>query len=80
MNNIIVVSICERFIGYKKTIMYEFRFSGIFNGHRINKINVYSNVELKVGKQYLLNLSVKELESSSLNTHLLSSRELKKYV
>ncbi|WP_372653323.1 hypothetical protein [Halobacteriovorax sp.] len=80
MNNIIVVSICEKSIGEKNIIGYEFRFSGTFDGQRINKINVYSDVGFRLGEQYILNLSICNVELSCLNAKLLYSKELKKYL
>ncbi len=78
MDEIIVISICEKAINKKRLTGYEFHFKGYFRGERINKINVKTQWSLSLGEEYLLLLSVDKVISNCLNTELIKSTELKK--
>ncbi|PIK14499.1 hypothetical protein [Halobacteriovorax sp. JY17] len=78
MDEIIVISICEKAINKKRPTGYEFHFKGYFRGERINKINVKTQWSLSLGEEYLLLLSVDKVISNCLNTELIKSTELKK--
>lgn len=76
LNDIIVLSICERSICVNKIIGYEFKFSGVFRGEKINKIKVYTPLNFTVGQKYLLCIDVLKVEAQCLSSRLFFSKKL----
>jgi hypothetical protein len=70
MKSIILLS---KFIKIKKgSILYEFQFKRVFNGHRIQRIIAYSNNILRIKEkgEHLLNLSIDSLKGTKLLGHI----------
>ncbi|ATH06521.1 hypothetical protein BIY24_00750 [Halobacteriovorax marinus] len=78
MNEVIVISVCEKVVKTNKLCGYEFHFRGFFKGEKINKINVRTRETFSIGEEYLLFLEIEDVLSLSLNTKLIQSTELKK--
>ena len=72
MKSIILLSKCIKIETKKETILYEFRFKGVFNGHRIQRIVGYLNniLRIKEKEEYLLNLSIYSLKDTKLLGHI----------
>ena len=79
MNQLIIISLCERKLDKGELYGYRFRFEGAFRGSIINKIDVKTSESLKVNSAYFLTLKLERLSNNCLITKLIDYKELKKY-